>query len=299
MKKFIRKLIGYFGYDFVKVMPTPLKKEMVIRVGKFDLTFPSYNPLIITYRSQPAFASEISRLTLAVTRKYPDAVFVDVGANVGDTVARVKSVADIPVVSIEGDDVSFGFLSRNVRQFSNVTVINQFLGEKDGEIAASLDKKGWNTTIIPSAASDQRIPITTLDHVLQAQGMLDKTLKILKVDTEGFDTIILRGSQEMIRAKKPVIYLEFNWDNMNAIGENGLDTIFSLKEEGYRKILFFDDRGKFILSAGMEDKRLIESLSAYADGKTGLIYYYNLCLVHAEDEDVATQIEAAERGLSR
>src|ERR1700749_5356160 len=98
MKKFIRNILGYFGYDFIKVMPTPLKKETVVNVGRFSLVFPSYNPLIRTYKTQPGFATEISRLTAAMLKKYPNLVFLDVGANAGDTVARVKAVADIPVV---------------------------------------------------------------------------------------------------------------------------------------------------------------------------------------------------------
>jgi FkbM family methyltransferase len=296
MKRLIRKMLGYFGYDFIKVMPTSFKKEIVTRVGKFDLVMPSFNPLARTYRAQPEFASEISRLTLAVLAKYPDLVFLDVGANAGDTAARVKSVADIPVISIEGDDVSFSYLSKNVRQFSQVTVIRQFLGEKEGEITADLDKKGWNTTIIPSVESKNRIAIKTLDKVLQENALLHKNLKIFKVDTEGFDTIIIRGSKEYIRVARPMIYLEFNWDNMNAIEENGLNTIFALREAGYHKILFFDDRGKYILTTSLDHTELIQSLSDYADGKTGLIYYYNLCLLHEEDDDLASKIALAERG---
>ena len=129
---------------------------------------------------------------------------------------------------------------------------------------------------------------------MKETAFFNQNLKLLKVDTEGFDTIILRGSKEYVQTVKPVIYLEFNWDNMNAIGENGLLTIFELWKAGYRKILFFDDRGKYILTADLDNKELIQSLSNYADGKTGLIYYYNLCLVHGEDEDIASKIALAE-----
>jgi len=298
MKGIIRKLLRYFGYDLIKVMPSPLKKEIQVKVGKFDLLFPSFNPLIKTYRSQPEFATEISRLTSIVLKKYPDLIFLDVGANAGDTVARVKSVADIPVVSIEGDDTSFAYLSRNVRQFGQVTTIKQFLGETDGVMKANLDKKGWNTTIIPAAESSQQIEIKTLDNVLLERALLKKNLKIFKVDTEGFDTIIIRGAKEYVQTAKPVIYLEFNWDNMSAIGENGLETVLGLKKAGYNKLLFFDDRGKYILTTTLDNSALIQSLSQYADGKTGLIYYYNLCLLHEEDDDLAVEIARNERRQS-
>lgn len=287
--------MGYFGYDFIKVMPTPLsKKDRVVRVGKFDLVMPPYNPLILTYGQQKDFATEISRITTTVLKKYPDLLFLDVGANCGDTAARVKSVADIPVISIEGDETTFRYLSQNVKQFSGVTALNQFLGERDGSIQADLQKKGWNTTIVPSENSGTPIGIKTLDRVLQECAPAAGKLKMLKIDTEGFDTIILRGAAEYIKAVKPVIFLEYNRDNMNAIQENGLATIFDLEKSGYRKILFFDDKGRYILTTDLSNKALIRDLDNYANGKNGLIYYYNLCLFHAEDDDLALQTAEGE-----
>src|ERR1700743_3492352 len=107
MRKFIRRIIGYFGYDIVKTMPTPRQNKVRVTVGKFQIHLPKFNPLIKTYFEHPDFASEISRLTVAMIKKYPDLTFLDIGANVGDTVARVKSAADIPVISVEGDDISY------------------------------------------------------------------------------------------------------------------------------------------------------------------------------------------------
>ena len=286
--------MGYFGYDIIKVMPTPLKKECMVRVGKFDILMPSYNPLIKTYSTQKDFAAEISRLTVAVLEKYPDLAFLDVGANAGDTAARVKSVADVPIISIEGDDISFHYLSKNTGQFKRMTIIQQFLGEQNGFISASLEKKGWNTTIIPSAEKGSPISIKTLDEVLK-ENHPGGRLKIFKIDTEGFDTIILRGAKNSLQVIKPVIYLEYNRDNMRAINENGLDTILVLAELGYDKILFFDDRGKYILTASLRDKTLVQSLNDYADGKTGLIYYYNLCIFHNEDTDLAQKVAEREK----
>jgi len=227
-------------------------------------------------------------------KKYPDLVFLDVGANAGDTAARVKLVADIPILSIEGDDISFSYLQRNTRQFEKMTLVKQFLGETEGVINASLDKKGWNTTIVPSATGDSSIGIKTLDTVLRETAVPTGRKKIFKVDTEGFDTIIIRGASQFLQEEKPVIYLEFNRDNMNAINEDGLSTILRLTTHGYDKILFFDDRGRYILTTRLNDKPLIESLVNYANGKDGLIYYYNLCIFHEEDSDLALNMAAAE-----
>ncbi|WP_127127583.1 FkbM family methyltransferase [Pseudoflavitalea rhizosphaerae] len=297
MKKFIRYLLGYFGYDIIKVVPTSfLKKEQPVKVGNYLITLPVQNPLIKTYATQKDFASEIGRLAGYVLQKYPDLIFIDIGANTGDTIATVKSVQDIPILAVEGDDFSFSYLKRNAAQFRNVHLVQQFLGEETGTIKVDLQKKGWNTTIIPNAGNEE-VTIKTLDTVVQESSLSKHAMKLLKIDTEGFDTVIIRGAASLIKETRPVIYFEYNRDNMGAIHENGLQTLLDLAREGYEKVLFFDDRGRYILSGSLSDRELIQDLHDYSDGKTSLIYYYNICLVHSSDADLANRIITGERGF--
>lgn len=300
MRKAIRKILNYLGYDIVKVVPTPfLKKEIVIKVGNFDLTLPTTNPLIITYTEQKDFASEIGRLVNYVYNKYASLTFLDVGANTGDTVAIVKSTKDIPVISIEGDKFSFSYLQRNTSQFKQVRLFNNFLGEKDDTIEVDMQKAGWNNTIVPTAGGGKKIEMVTLDSLLNTNFSASEvqSIKFLKIDTEGFDTIIMRGAWKYIQETKPVIYFEYNRDNMYAIKEDGLATIWQLEKLGYKTILFFDDRGRFILSTELADKAIVQHLNDYADGKNGLIYYYNICLIHEQDTDVARNAIQGENRL--
>jgi FkbM family methyltransferase len=297
MKKAIRKVLNYVGYDIVKVFPTPVfKKETVVKAGNFELIMPTTNPLIITYNEQTDFATEISRLVNYVYDKYANLTVLDVGANTGDTVAVVKSAKDVPVISIEGDEFSFSYLKRNVAQFKNVTIFNNFLGEKKGAIDADLQKKGWNTTIVPGKGNGNKIDMITLDDLLTSNFSAQdiQQIKFLKIDTEGFDTIIIRGALDYIKTTKPVIYFEYNNDNMRAINEDGLATIWQLESLGYKTVLFYDDRGRFILATDIADKKIIRHMNDYADGKNGLIYYYNICLFHEQDADIAAKTIDAE-----
>ena len=300
MKKAIRKVLNYLGYDIIKIVPTPfLKKEIPVKVGNFELTMPASNPLITTYTQQKDFATEISRLVKYVYDKYAGLTFLDVGANTGDTVAVVKSAKDIPVISIEGDEFSYSYLKRNTAQFSNITIFNNFLGEKKGAVEADLQKKGWNTTIVPGKGNGNKIEMITLDDLLTSNFPVNviQQIKLLKIDTEGFDTIIIRGALNYIQAIKPVIYFEYNRDNMQAINEDGLAAIRHLETLGYKTILFYDDRGRFLLSTNLADKETIKHLNDYADGKNGLIYYYNICLFHEQDSDIALKTIDAENRL--
>ncbi len=51
----------------------------------------------------------------ALHMKYPDLTFIDIGANVGDTVVLLRALgAGSPILCIEGDDRFFAILSKNL-----------------------------------------------------------------------------------------------------------------------------------------------------------------------------------------
>lgn len=288
MRKFILRCLNYVGYHIVKIQPRPFrKKDHVIKVADYEITMPYYNPLISVYKTQTEFNSEICRLVNVTANKYPGLTCIDIGANVGDTVAIVKSQQKIPMICIEGDNTTFEYLKKNTAQFNDVKIFKQFLGEKDSAIKANLDKKGWNTTIVPASDSANTIDIKKLDTLFEQEKLDVSSAKFLKIDTEGFDTIIIRGALQFISDIKPVVYFEYNRDNMTAINEDGLSTLNILEQHGYSKILIYDDRGRFIASTDLTNKELIKQLHNYANGKDGLIYYYNFCLFHSNDSDVA------------
>jgi FkbM family methyltransferase len=300
MRKLVRSLLNYLGYDIVRAVPTPFpffKQEYNITVGKFNLLLPIQNPLIKTYQKQVDFGNELGRLITYVYSKYSDLIFLDIGANAGDTVAIVKSFKDVPIIAVEGDAFSFNYLKKNTEQFRNVTIHNDYLGEKEGRLNVDLQKKGWNTTIIPDNNSNATIEITTLDQLLEDYEDSITKIKMVKIDTEGFDTIIIRGAKNFISKIEPVIYFEYNRENMSAINEDGLSTLLELDSWGYKYILLYDDKGRYILSTDFINKDVIRQLHNYADGKYGRIYYYNICVFAESDSDLALKTIAAENAL--
>lgn len=303
MRKLIRNLLNKVGYDIIKVNVHSDSKAKITRtakVGNFLIDMPGNNPQISTYKYEPDANSQLARLSVCIANKYPALTVLDIGANVGDTIAVIKTALDIPVIGVEGDDISYGFLEKNTRQFNNITLIKQFLGEKKQTMQVALEKGGWNTTLVPSETSGQQLHLQTLDEVLAERGLLNSTLKLLKVDTEGFDTIILRGSFGLIEQQKPVIYFEYNKSNMDAIHEDGLATLLSLEKFGYHTIVFFDNRGRYMLSLPMHQQELIRQVHHYADEKNSEIAYYDVCLFHDEDKDLETLFVKGEmqRGLN-
>jgi len=209
MRKVIRKLLNRFGYEIVKTEDWYVSKsgkKNVVQVGKYSIQMPGNNTLSRTYALYPDFNSIIGRLAASISKKYPEMTVVDIGANVGDTIAIVKSVVEVPVIGIEGDEVTFSFLKQNAQQFSNVSLINSFLGDRKQELKVELESSGANTTVIPSAVGSKVIAFKTLDEVLN-KGFNDRVIKLIKLDIEGFDTIFCRGAYNRTRKNRRLFFL--------------------------------------------------------------------------------------------
>lgn len=290
MKELIRNFMKRFGYDIVKTgVPyiPQTKSDVWVKVGHYSVLMPGFNVQAINYRLYPDLNAQFGRLSKSIAHKYPDMTMIDVGANVGDTIAVVKTVADIPVIGVEGDEITFSYLEKNVKQFKNVEIVNTFLGENSEAKSVNFEKTGWNATIIPDERGGKEVAFKTLDEVISTGSYSNRRLKLLKVDVEGFDTIVLRGATEIIAGHKPVVFLEYNRQNMKAINEAGLPTLLSFAEAGYKKAAFFDHKGTLVLATSIDNTEVVTYLHEYASSSKNLIGYFDICLFHAEDTDIA------------
>jgi FkbM family methyltransferase len=283
------RMLSPLGLAVVRVEKQPWFRPRIVttRVGRYDIRIPAISPLPSIYQKNPLYSAYLGALAGLLKRKYPDLVGLDIGANVGDTACIIKSAADIPVLCIEGDDFCFGFLEENLRQFPNATAHKLFLGEKTGVLDVRTEKDGWNTTLIPGhPGSSKQVNLVSLDDFLASRPQAT-AIKLLKIDTEGFDCSIIRGARNFIRQVHPVITFEYNRDNMSALGEKGLDTLAMLAACGYDRVAFHDCYGRFFDDALLSDDKYIRNLHDYADGRHAAIYYFDLTLFHESDQEIA------------
>jgi hypothetical protein len=96
---------------------------------------------------------------------------------------------------------------------------------------------------------------------------------------------------------KPVVYFEYNRENMSQIGEDGLPTLRILHNLGYNWIIFFDNTGRFLTGTSLSNTDLINDLHDYADGRHGQICYYDLCIFHKSDDDIARSFLEQEKQI--
>jgi FkbM family methyltransferase len=302
IKKIVKKFFSLFGFELKRKpnsSPTPVMGgDIIIKVAGKKITVDIHHPFATLYVQKTGYNAELGRLAKIVYSKYPDLGVIDVGANVGDTLCIIKDSIPGEVLCIEGDAKLFAYLSKNAAQFNNTILYNVFLGEKHDSVPVVTEKDGWNTTIIPNNKETgfKTIEFLTLDEIMN-QTNKKQVFKLLKTDTEGYDVKIIRGGLEYLKEVNPVILIEYNRDNMRQINEDGFDTLMILKSIGYNKVMVYESGGRFILSTTL-DNAIMKQLHNYIDGINSAIYYFDLCLFHEKDNDIAEAHINAEEKLN-
>jgi len=145
-----------------------------------------------------------------------------------------------------------------------------------------------------TASSTQRLSFTTLDQVFGEQLDL-RPIKFIKTDIEGYDLKAIRGAARTISQFHPVLFFEYNVSGMERINEDGAQFFRWLADRGYKKALLWDDMGRFLLSASLDDVNLLKDMTEYASRGKGLIPYYDIGAFHESDLDLFGSSESVER----
>jgi FkbM family methyltransferase len=170
---------------------------------------------------------------------------IDIGANVGDTLASMIEQNSKPnYICIEADDYFYSYLKKNLTLIkksiknAKVQLIKAFIGKNINNIFL----KGQNGTKKAVININGNIKSVSLDEVITNISQV----RILKTDTDGFDYDALIASMKIIKKNKPLLFFEYYYNyNYQKIGYS---LIFkSLQKLGYCNWVVFDNFGTVIL----------------------------------------------------
>jgi FkbM family methyltransferase len=150
-------------------------------------------------------------------------LMVDVGANYG--YFNLLWAAQKPgnrVIAFEASPRNQQALRLNVERngFSKViTLRSEAAGKEPGGLKFHLgpeEQTGWGGLVQGDANGDEiTVPVVTLDEELKDVPFID----VLKIDTEGADTWVLEGAQELLRQKRiGNVFFEENKSRMAQLG---------------------------------------------------------------------------------
>lgn len=176
---------------------------------------------------------------LLVTRlARPGTTFIDVGAHIGSIIAAVaERDASIRIVAVEAIPQK---AERLKRKFPGVPVHACAVGDQDGEVSFFINTQQSGYSSLSGAGAgaangsvqEVRVPIRRLDDLVDHAG-----IDVIKIDVEGAELGVLRGSLQLLAASRPVVMFESGPADAPGLGYTKPGMWQFLADQGYELLL--------------------------------------------------------------
>lgn len=168
----------------------------------------------------------------------PGMVVIDVGANVGiytfSAATRVGSTGRVLAIEPFSDCVTFLKETCRLNQLDSVKVVAGAASDSCGLIrlalssASELHQVVDETEQLPEGTKVVKVDSFTLDYLAEQENL--SRLDFLKIDAEGHELAVLRGSKKLLKQFAPIILYE----NIAGTNESNLEVTNFLRSQGYQ-----------------------------------------------------------------
>ncbi len=266
---------------FIKIVSKLYDPLVNLNIGNQVIKVPFSHQLRTNVKVYPDYNFNLPRIIQYISKHTSNLHVIDIGANIGDTVAFIKNYSNAPILCIDGEKKYFRILKSNVAQYKNVSACNALVGEKNEEANVSM-KMDRGTAVVVEAAD--KIMIRTLENILDEFPDF-KHAKVLKIDTDGYDTLILRGCTNLLKTIKPVLFLEYDPYLITQNNDDPFQFIDYLKDCGYAYLIFYTNTGDLLLSCNIEQRDIIDQLINYFSGRN-ISMFADICAFASEDKEL-------------
>ncbi len=266
-----RKLIGRIGRKAFYYITAPTK----LRIGEVEIQTTPGHPLHEYLRAIPLYDRFLGHLCSSFEA---GDVVIDIGANIGDTAASIVNAnSGITLVCVEPDQRFFDLLKTNAdklrRSTNDIRLIQAFIWDTNENIKIVKNSAGSTGHAIHDISKGAtEIPTLTYEELLTRVG--SPVVKLVKIDTDGFDYKILNAMRKYYEADpkidRPLIFFELQ-TYLNDLGFNDplrserktlyMNVIKDLMERGWDRYIVFDNFGAPMISG--TDPDLVDQLIDY------------------------------------
>lgn len=250
----------------------------------FSIFLPSYSEIP---KYQELYKKYDRFLSYLVSYINSDETIIDVGANVGDSLAgMIEENENCSYLCIEADEYFFDFLCKNVEIIKNkmnnskIFLNNSLVGKNITNVSLE-GTRGTKHAVIDSNGGIQS---KALDEIVLMYPEI-KNIRLLKSDVDGFDYDVINSSLEIIKKYKPLIFFECQYDFKWQL--NGYLKLFNtLNSLGYDRYVVLDNFGDIMLQT--VEIKIIKQLLEYIERQnnkesTRTIYYFDILAIHKDD----------------
>ncbi len=256
------------------------------------ISLPLSHDLPFNRKTFPQYSANVARIARHVVEKYDNMTFVDIGANIGDTVAILRNPAHFPILCIEGDEHFFNILKMNVTHLQDVEIENIFVGNFTGLFTGNIERMKGTARLVQNSSESHKFNMQTLTDILKRHPRFFNS-KMIKADTDGFDCLILKSESELLSRIKPVLFFEYDPYLFGLYNDDGYKIFESLQSIGYQFALFYENNGDYLLGTDIGNTALIEDIHQFYSDRMGK-RYCDVCVFHKEDSDLWEKVRLSE-----
>lgn len=258
------------------------------------ISMPNNHLLYHYMKHNKYYDKNLTRVIPVMQEKYPNLSMIDVGANIGDGLAILRhDKIIISTLCIEGDDEYTTHLIKNIQKYEDVKVAMIFLSDKttDNNLEIARDNRGTSHLTVSEYST---ISTTTLDNLLNYEFKEFSDSKLLKIDTDGFDNIVLNGAKSYLIKTKPIIFMEYSPDHLEIQNDNGIDIFKYLYSLNYTYAIFYQNTGEYMFSCEINNLDLLQDFRDFFY-KNDKIPYADILIFNKNDEDLYRATRERER----
>lgn len=259
------------------------------RIGRVEIVVPLSHDLPFIQAAHPLYDAALARLAAAVWAARPGSSAIDIGANVGDTAAAIRSASPAPILAIEGHPGYAAILRANAARIGDVMVEETLVAAATGKAPGA-----WRLTAGTGrfANGEGSTAAERLGDIVARHPELPPPA-LVKIDTDGFDCPIVETGMDLWARWRPALFFEYVPDYYDA-GWSPLPMFEGLRSAGYERVLVYDQFGEYLASMPLGDRILLGELHTFYSGR-----YADFCLWHAQDRDAGEAFRRGEEAAAR
>ena len=199
----------------------------------------------------PSYDRLPHRISEYIHREYGHLSCIDVGANVGDTIAAFYEKDTDTFLAVEPNPRFNKLLVENWGWNRNVTIVADICSSGSSEGFFVIEERNGTASILETENGIQ-MRRRQLDEIVDDNPSATNA-NVLKIDTDGHDFAVVAGSKRLLARNLPAILFECDvFKNTNYV-EDCLGTLNILKQSGYSSFLLYDNIGHLMGRYSLSD----------------------------------------------
>lgn len=229
----------------------------------------------------------------ALLAEHDELTVLDVGANIGDSAVQILHAADGRVLCVEADPFYLRYLHLNADPDPRITVVEALLAPGDSQTAASAVRAGGTTRFAEGAAADA-MPVVAVTSLSERHPEFDR-LRLVKSDTDGYDTTLIQAIAETWSDASPVLFFEYDHQLTRLAGHDPVIVWDRLAELGYTVVAVWDNDGRPL---GRTSVDRVEEQASILDAPLHerRYHYWDVAVVHGSDVSGLRAVESLVQG---